>query len=98
EQLAINGLSDITVPATQFAQLSLPVRRIFITENEINGLAFPDVPRGVIIFGLGYSLDLLAGANWLSDREIHYWGDIDTHGFAMLDRLRAMFPAARSLL
>jgi hypothetical protein len=98
DQLAINGLSDITVPATQFAQLSLPVRRVFITENEINGLAFPDVPRGLIIFGLGYSLDLLAGSEWLSDREIHYWGDIDTHGFAMLDRLRAMFPVAQSLL
>lgn len=27
-----------------------------------------------------------------------YWGDIDTHGFAILDRLRAAVPAARSLL
>jgi hypothetical protein len=61
-------------------------------------LAFPDFPRGLVIFGLGYGLDLLAGANWLRDREVHYWGDIDTHGFAMLDRLRAMLPAAQSLL
>jgi hypothetical protein len=43
-------------------------------------------------------LDLLSDVAWLKDREIHYWGDIDTHGFAMLDRLRAMLPAARSLL
>jgi hypothetical protein len=34
----------------------------------------------------------------MQDREIYYWGDIDTHGFAMLDRLRAILPAARSLL
>ena len=61
EQLAISGLSDITVPAEQFSQLSLPVQRVFITENEINGLAFPDVPRGLVIFGLGYGLDLLSG-------------------------------------
>jgi hypothetical protein len=27
-----------------------------------------------------------------------YWGDIDTHGFAMLARLRAYFPRAQSLL
>lgn len=27
-----------------------------------------------------------------------YWGDIDTHGFAILDQLRARFPSARSLL
>jgi hypothetical protein len=97
-QLAINGLSDISVPAKQFASLSLPVQRVFITENEINGLAFPDVARGVVIFGLGYGLALLSGVDWLKDREIHYWGDIDTHGFAMLDRLRSMFPDAWSLL
>src|SRR5216684_1692083 len=26
------------------------------------------------------------------------WGDIDTHGFAILDRLRAFFPYAQSFL
>jgi hypothetical protein len=97
QQLTINGLSDITVPVEQFARLSLPVRRMFITENEVNGLAFPEVAHGLVIFGLGYGLDLLSVVNWLEDREIYYWGDIDTHGFAMLDRLRALFPA-RSLL
>jgi len=29
---------------------------------------------------------------------LHYWGDIDTHGFAILDQLRAHFPLARSFL
>jgi hypothetical protein len=98
EQLAINGLSDISVPPEQFARLSLSVRRAFITENEINGLAFPAVAHALVIFGLGYGVDLLSGVEWLKDREIHYWGDIDTHGFVILDRLRAMFPTARSLL
>ena len=27
-----------------------------------------------------------------------YWGDIDTHGFAILDRLREYLPHARSML
>ncbi|MGL4340605.1 MAG: Wadjet anti-phage system protein JetD domain-containing protein [Rhodoglobus sp.] len=27
-----------------------------------------------------------------------YWGDLDTHGFAILDRVRAHLPAARSVL
>lgn len=52
----------------------------------------------MVVFGLGYGLDLLSSALWMQDREIFYWGDIDTHGFAMLDRLRATFPSARSLL
>jgi len=29
---------------------------------------------------------------------VHYWGDIDTHGFAILDQLRAHFPHAQSFL
>ncbi len=80
EQLAVHGLSDISVPAEQFANLSLPARRVFITENEVNGLAFPNVAYGLVVFGLGYGLDVLGGVVWLKDREIHYWGGIDTHG------------------
>jgi hypothetical protein len=96
--LAVGGLLDVATPAAQFASLAISARRVFITENEVNGLAFPDVAEGMVVFGLGYGLDLLNSALWMQDREIYYWGDIDTHGFAMLDRLRATFPLARSLL
>ena len=30
--------------------------------------------------------------SWLHRCPLHYWGDIDTHGFAILDRLRAHSP------
>jgi hypothetical protein len=40
----------------------------------------------------------LSWVAWLGNRDIRYWGDIDTHGFAMLDRLRARFPRTQSLL
>lgn len=96
--LFINGLSDITVPVEQLATLDLPARRVFITENEVNGLAFPQTTGSIVLFKLGYALDLLSSVAWLGDREIFYWGDIDTHGFAMLARLRARFPHATSLL
>lgn len=97
-RLAIAGLTDITAPASEFAALNLPARHVFITENEVNGLAFPDFPQAIVIFGLGYGVDLLQSASWLAATQIHYWGDIDTHGFAILDRLRSMFPTAGSLL
>ena len=35
---------------------------------------------------------------WLQDKAIFYWGDLDTHGFAILDSLRSMLPSVRSLL
>jgi len=97
-RLAIRGLTDISVPPHELAALAPPVRRVFVTENEINGLAFPPVADALVIFGLGYGIDLLAGLDWMKRLAVHYWGDIDTHGFAMLDRFRAAFPSAASLL
>ena len=89
---------DITLDAGTFARLTPTVKRVFITENEINFLTFPDVPHSMAIFGAGYGFDFLADAAWLSQAQIYYWGDIDTHGFAILDHLRALFPHAQSFL
>ena len=89
---------DIAVTHDTFAGLDLPVDTIFATENEINFLAFPRAARSMVVFGAGYGFDMLARARWLRDRRLFYWGDIDTHGFAILDQLRNHFPLARSFL
>jgi hypothetical protein len=89
---------DLTIDAKSFAQLNPPVRRVFITENEINFLAFPNVPRSLIVFGAGYGWSALREARWMEHCELHYWGDIDTHGFSILDQLRKVFPHAQSFL
>jgi hypothetical protein len=52
----------------------------------------------MVIFGLGYGLERLAEVGWLRSVEVHYWGDIDTHGFGILNQLRANLPEARSFL
>ncbi|MGB8297232.1 MAG: DUF3322 domain-containing protein [Polyangia bacterium] len=98
QRLRIQGLDDVSTPLAQFARLNLPARRVFITENEINGLAFPEAQASIIIFGLGYGVERLGLVPWLQDKAIYYWGDLDTHGFAILDSLRAVFPKARSFL
>lgn len=92
------GLPDITLDATNFAALALPVERVFITENETNFLAFPAVTRAIVAFGAGYGWEALARAQWLHRCELFYWGDIDTHGFAILDQLRVHFPGTASFL
>jgi hypothetical protein len=92
------SLQDITLDAQNFAQLSIPVSRVFITENEINFLAFPEVKESLVIFGAGYGFEMLNEARWLANCSIHYWGDIDTHGFAILDQLRNQFNHVESLM
>lgn len=94
----IGGLTDLATPAAEFARLALPARRVFVTENDVNGLAFPDVPDSLVIFGLGYGLERLSEIPSLRQKAVFYWGDIDTHGFAILDRLRAALPDVRSFL
>ena len=96
--LYIQGLADLSMPPEQFARLTWPVRCVFITENKVNGLAFPDVPGAIVLFGLGYGLERLSEIGWLRETPVWYWGDIDTHGFAILDRLRASLPHAQSFL
>ncbi|MCP4333246.1 MAG: hypothetical protein GY785_11370 [Gammaproteobacteria bacterium] len=95
---ALQGLSDLAVPAIELARLKLPITTVFITENEINGLAFPCIKESIVIFGLGYGLQILKQVEWLGDKAIYYWGDIDTHGFVMLDQIRQYFPDTNSLL
>ncbi|UXI69793.1 DUF3322 domain-containing protein [Tahibacter amnicola] len=90
--------ADITLDEHSFSRLDLPLQRVFITENETNFLAFPPVSGAMILFGAGYGWEGLASADWLTRSTLFYWGDIDTHGFAILDQLRARFPAARSFL
>ncbi len=89
---------DITVTQATFARLEPPVTKVFITENEINFLAFPEVPEAMVIFGAGYGFENLASVEWMRYRVILYWGDIDSHGFAILNQLRGFFPHATSLL
>jgi hypothetical protein len=89
---------DIAINQDAFNRLDLKVSRVFITENEINFLAFPNLPGSMVIFGAGYGFEVLAQAMWLHRCAIHYWGDIDTHGFAIFDQLRTRLPHVDSFL
>lgn len=89
---------DITLTQAAFSSLAPPVATVFITENEINFLAFPNVRDSMVIFGAGYGFANLATVHWLQEKNILYWGDIDTHGFAILNQLRGFFPHTVSFL
>lgn len=92
------GDQDITVSHDTFARLAPGVSRVFITENEINFLTLPPLADSLVVFGAGYGFDMLRQAQWLKDKALYYWGDLDTHGFAILDQLRSQFPHAESFL
>jgi hypothetical protein len=91
-------LTELAVRSEELAQLRVDPRVATIIENEISYLSV-DVPEdGVVIWGKGFEVDSVGRLRWLAEADILYWGDIDTHGFAILDRLRAWLPRARSVL
>jgi hypothetical protein len=96
--LNIRGLSDLSLLPQEFASLHFDCRKVFITENKMNCLTFPAVKNAIIIFGTGYGVKKLKQADWLREKEIIYWGDIDAHGFEILSQLRSYFPQTISFL
>jgi hypothetical protein len=90
--------AELGLRTSDLARLPVACRTVFVVENEVSYLALPAVPDAVAVYGAGYAVSLLAPLGWLADRDLVYWGDVDTHGFVMLDRLRGAFGALRSLL
>ncbi|MFN3429220.1 MAG: Wadjet anti-phage system protein JetD domain-containing protein [Candidatus Sericytochromatia bacterium] len=54
--------------------------------------------HSMVIFGLGYGVKALEEVDWLKGKAITYWGDIDSHGFAILAQLRSVLPQTQSML
>lgn len=97
-----HGCSDLSVPAEAFCQIysaeDRPVEQVFVVENDITALSFPPVEKGMVVFGRGYHFDHWKNCLWLHDTALYYWGDLDTHGFRILDQFRSYFPHAQSFL
>lgn len=94
----VGGLCDITAPIEQLANLDISASRVFVVENLQTGLAFSDIPGAIVIMRLGYNVDVLAHLPWIARAQCIYWGDVDTHGFAILNRARTYLPGIRSVL
>lgn len=95
---AVGGLADLEAPAEQLAALSIRPKAILVVENQETGVALPDMEGVVAFMGLGNSVGALSALPWLSEIPSVYWGDIDTHGLAILSRARRVLPGLRSVL
>lgn len=90
--------ADMEAPAQELAGLALAPRAVVIVENQETGLALPDIEGTVVFMKLGHAVSALAEIPWLRGVPTVYWGDIDTHGLAILNRARKVLPQLRSVL
>lgn len=106
---SLAGLCDIEAPVEEVARMSLAARSVVIVENLETGLALPDFEGTVVFMRLGHAVSDLAHIPWLGPDHLAgtvdqvrprliYWGDLDTHGFAILSRARGIFSRLQSIL
>lgn len=94
-----NNIQDMSIPISSFRSLNLDCHRILITENKMNFLTLPDVPEAIAIWsGGGFNVSYLKGIDWLANKQIYYWGDIDEHGYQILHQLRSYYSHAISIM
>jgi hypothetical protein len=95
---AVGGLRDVEAPVAQLAELRLRPRGVLVVENLASARAFGDVPGIAVVAGLGAGVSLLTQLGWAREVPWGYWGDLDTHGFAILERARTIHASTESLL
>ena len=97
-----SGIDDLSIPVSQFEQLILPIKNIFIVENKTNlltiALTLPELEKTIVVFGSGYKIEILKKVEWFEQVKLFYWSDLDAQGFEMLSQFRGYFPHTKSFL
>ena len=96
------SFEELSLPLSNFFALKNyflqnKIHRFIIVENEIVFLAFPQIAGTICIWGHGYTSSVLQSVDWLNDFDLIYFGDLDEHGFDILEKFRSHFPKTKSL-
>lgn len=96
---AIN-LNECQIPIDNFKELDnsflTQIKNIFIVENKMVYLTFPQVPESICIWGQGYKVNILNNIDWFNTKNIYYFGDLDEHGFDILSSYRRHYSNIQS--
>ena len=98
ESTAPVHVSEVSVRVDELDGLGMSFASAVVVENEITYLTLPVPDEGVVIWGRGFDVARLGRWQALHHSAVYYWGDLDTHGFAILHRLRSHLPQTRSFL
>ncbi|ABH00155.1 conserved hypothetical protein (plasmid) [Rhodococcus jostii RHA1] len=95
-----NRMRDSLATDDTNATVAYPPDIIIITENKDSALFFPTLPRGIAVEGGGWAIThRITRHTWFQQcPRIVYWGDIDAHGYEILNKLRTEHSAVDSIL
>jgi hypothetical protein len=94
------GFNRLAFPADELGQIPLTASRILVVENRNSMLQVLQQPffDGIVIFGGGFGISLLKDCQWLHQKILYYWGDLDAHGLAILSGFRDFFPNMQAVM
>lgn len=84
----LGGLPLLRLSSDTLQNFELPARNILVIENEQSCLALSNVPHTIAVSGGGKNVSWMK-AGWLADKNVGYWGDIDSEGLAILSDARS---------
>jgi hypothetical protein len=94
----VGGMGEFAATIEALSALAWRPATVIVCENQQTGLSFGERPDTVVLHGRGYAIERLGDLGWLRSARAIYWGDLDTHGFAILSRLRGHLPHVESAL
>lgn len=91
-------IHDSATVGDHFTPAYLP-EVVVISENKDTAIHFPALPGGIAVEGDGFGGKTAARFPWLTGaRRLYYWGDIDAHGYEILNGYRADGLSVTSIL
>lgn len=90
-QKKLGGLPIFQLSTKVLTQFELPAQRIIVVENIQSGLALPYLENSIVICGGGKNITWMDAA-WLEDKQVFYWGDLDSEGLNILSMVRHKIP------
>jgi hypothetical protein len=95
----LENATDISLTVSEFNSFRSNCENIFVAENLMNFLTLPYLTKTIAIWsGGGFNVSYLKDIGWLNSKQFYYWGDIDAHGFQILNQFRTYFPSTVAVM
>jgi len=92
-------ISEFAIRPSQMTRRPEGIRKVLMVENSTTFLSFFPSEDTLLVFGNGkMGISAVAELPWLSEVEFYYWGDMDSSGYLILDRIRSHCSSVQSLM
>ena len=93
------GRAPAPAPVDAAFTPAYPPQVVVISENKDTAIHFPPIPGGIVVEGEGFGGKTAAAFPWLTRApHVYYWGDLDAHGYEILNGWRAAGVPVTSIL